>query len=145
MHINGQSPLPNGTLDCPIAGMRTCLVSAQIVYTVSMTRPTVLIVLLTLLLSPVLDALAHGNVIDSVSPTRTAVTEVLNSGCSKTTGTARDAWHAAMHCVTHMSAHVERMATVAHIEYAIRTLYVAPSTSIDIGRNLRPPVPPPLA
>ena len=110
-----------------------------------MTRATVLIVLLTLLLTPVLDALAHRNIVDNVSPAQTAVSEVFDSGCTKTNGNPRDAWHAAMHCVTHMSAHVERLAAVAHIEYAIKTPYALPDTSIDIGRNLSPPVPPPLA
>jgi hypothetical protein len=107
-----------------------------------MIRTVVYAIVLTILMSPFLNAEAHRHV-------RETDAQVEHLAESKESPADRqksfDLWHATFHCVSHLVANIDRQAPAEHYEWTIASAFLPAQNDAGVGLNLPPPVPPPLA
>lgn len=108
-----------------------------------MIRSTVLLVLLTMLLSPILNAVVHRNVVDD-GPNSVTLSQELAEGHSPIKDNSRAKWHSALHCNAHIVADIERLMTPVRFDWPVHAQFSVALDDVHIGLHLSPPVPPPL-
>ncbi len=104
----------------------------------------VLALLLALLCSRILDVALHQYVLEDDGGSMPIAGELLADGCAPVKAGPTDALHASLHCASHTTANLQRIATVPTSTTEAYSHFPFVRTLPGSGRNLSPPVPPPL-
>ena len=103
-----------------------------------------LALLLALLCTRIFDVALHQYVLPDDGGSMPIAGELLADGCAPIKTGATDALHASLHCMSHTTASLQRIATLPTASTEVYSHFPFIRDLPGSGRNLSPPVPPPL-